>query len=145
MKILAFPGVGKTPLSKQRGTFIDLDFGHFREAFGVEKDNESWLVKPFVKLMEKYESDGFVVLSNEPKLMGKTKIDRIYLPNELKYSARKLGVSENQVQEWVNDWKRRADQFVIPVVYLNKGLDHYLRKGSSRKTERGASHGTAKS
>lgn len=135
MKILAFPGMGETPLSLKSGKYLDLDFGHFRESLNVQKDDEQKLIAPFAKLMEMYESDGFVVLSNDPKLMGATHIDRVYLPESTKWVAKKLGVSDSTAAEWIDDWHVRANKFSIPVVYLKVGLDHYLLSASKNSTE----------
>lgn len=126
MIILAFPGMGKTPLAKKYGSYIDLDFGHFRDAFSVAKQDEAKLLKPFAKLVKKYESDGFIVLSNDPKLMDVLDVDKVYLPAHPKYAAKKLGVDEPTADQWINDWRTAANQHHVQAYYLEKGLDHYL-------------------
>lgn len=135
MKILAFPGMGKTPLSLKSGKYLDLDFGHFRESLNVQKDDEQSLLKPFAKLMEMYENDGFVVLSNDPKLMSVTHIDRVYVPQHPRYAAKKLHVSKETIAEWIDDWIDTAIRHSVPVVPLRVGLDHYLLSASKNSTE----------
>lgn len=134
MKILAFPGMGKTPLSKKSGKYLDLDFGHFRESLNVSKDNELKLMKPFAKLAEMYEHDGFIVLSNDPKLLEFTQVDHMYLPGNVSYSARKLNVTPEQASRWVEDWLAAARKHHVPVTTLQTGLDHYLlpKRGNSK-------------
>lgn len=131
MVILAFPGMGKTPLAKQQGKYIDLDFGNFREAMGFSKAEEHKLHEPFIKLIRLYESQGYVVLSNDPGLMSVA--DIVYLPANPKFSARKLKVSETQVMDWINDWVERAERNHVRVRMIKVGLDHYLGK-----TQKGA-------
>lgn len=131
MKILAFPGMGKTPLALQRGKYLDLDFGSFRDALGVPKEQERTLLKPFAKLMEKYEHDGFIVLSNDPKLMEVTRISKVYLPLILNYSATKLKVDVDTVTTWVNDWRILAKEHDVPVIWIKVGLDRYLAPKST--------------
>lgn len=133
MKILAFPGIGKTPLALQSGKYIDLDFGHFREAMNITKSQEEQLLRPFAKLLEMYERDGFIVLSNDPKLLRFTKFNRVILPLKLKFSSRKLKVSEETINEWVSDWVKEANKFKVPVTFINVGLDTYLG-GSNGKS-----------
>lgn len=139
MKILAFPGMGKTPLSLKSGKYLDLDFGHFRESLNVQKDDERKLLKPFAKLMQMYEDNGFVVLSNDPKLMDVTKIDKVYLPRNPSYSARKMNVPVETVSEWISGWESDAKRHGVPVIKIDVGLDHYLlphsktQKGGDRK------------
>lgn len=134
MKILAFPGMGKTPLSKKSGKYLDLDFGHFRESLNVSKDNELKLMKPFARLAEMYEHDGFIVLSNDPKLLDFTHVDHMYLPSNLSYSARKLKVEPKVVSDWVASWEAAARLHSVPVTNLQTGLDHYLlpKRGNSK-------------
>lgn len=134
MLILAFPGMGKTPLSKKSGKYLDLDFGHYRESLKVSKDNELTLMKPFARLVELYEHDGFIVLSNDPKLMDFTKVDHVYLPSNYAYSARKMHVPVDQIGLWVDDWDTAAKNHNVPVTFLKSGLDHYLlpAKGNSK-------------
>lgn len=142
MLILAFPGMGKTPLSKKSGKYLDLDFGHFREALNVQKDNELSIMPAFSKLVRKYEDDGFVVLSNDPKLMKFAKVNKVFLPANLSDSAKKMGVSKEQVASWVADWKAEAEKYKVPTLEISVGLDHYLlsrketRKGGERDEER---------
>lgn len=136
MKILAFPSMGKTPLSLKSGKYLDLDFGHFRESLNVQKDDEQKLMKPFAKLMEMYEHDGFVVLSNDPKLLDYSHFSRMFVPRAVQRAAKKLGVSEDVARSWVDDWIRAAKQHNVPVTVLNVGLDHYLL--SQRKTRKEA-------
>lgn len=129
MILLAFPGMGKTPLAKSNGRYLDLDFGFFRTALKVHKDNEQALLSAFARMAKSYENSGYIVLSNEPKLMSVSKIDRVYLPKGkgLKYAARKLGTSESTTQEWVTGWAKQACKYNVPVTYVEVGLDHYLR------------------
>lgn len=138
MLILAFPGMGKTPLSKKSGKYLDLDFGHYRESLKVSKDDELRLMRPFARLVNMYESDGFIVLSNDPKLMEFTHVDHVYLPRNFERSARKLGVSRETIDEWVHDWASMADKHSVPVTFLQLGLDHYLwtAKGNSKGGDR---------
>lgn len=128
MVILAFPGMGKTPLTKRESGYIDLDFGFFRSALGVRKEDEATLLKPFAKLAKMYADQGFIVLSNEPKLMDVMRVTKVYLPKDVRYSARKLKVPVETAQEWVKGWDDMARKHSVPVVYLSTGLDHYLGK-----------------
>lgn len=126
MVILAFPGMGKTPLTKRESRYIDLDFGFFRSALNVQKKDEAKLLKPFAKLAKMYADQGFIVLSNEPKLMGVLKVHHVYLPKDMKYSAKKMGVDINTISEWVEGWDTMAKKYHVPVTYISTGLDHYL-------------------
>lgn len=137
MIYLAFPGMGKTPLAKANGKFIDFDFGHFRQAMNKSKDNEQTLMPAFVRLMRLYERDGFIVLSNDPKIMEFTRVNKVFLPTNLSYSARKMNVSEGTVQEWVHDWEQQAQRCEVPVTYVSKGLDHYLQSQSRTHKRKG--------
>lgn len=128
MVILAFPGMGKTPLAKRRSRYLDLDFGFFRSALNVRKEDEATLLKPFAKLAKMYADQGFIVLSNEPKLMQVMKINHIYLPKDVKYSAKKLKVPVETAQEWVDGWVQDAKAHSVPVTFISTGLDHYLGK-----------------
>lgn len=130
MKILAFPGMGKTPLSLKVGKYIDLDFGHFRDSLGVTKENEHKLLKSFANLMTRYEHDGFIVLSNEPKLVDYTSINHIYLPSNARFAAKKLKTSVDQASKWIADWEVLAKKANVPVTFIKVGLDHYLNPGS---------------
>lgn len=127
MIILAFPGMGKTPLARKFGSYVDLDFGHFREAFSMTKQDEAKLLKPFAKLAEKYENDGFVVLSNDPKLMDVLDVDTVYLPATPKFAAEKLNVDYQTAKNWIDDWRNQAIAHKVPVVTIRRGLDHYLQ------------------
>lgn len=127
MVILAFPGMGKTPLAKRNPKYLDLDFGFFRTAHGVAKEDEERLLVPFAKLVKLYESEGYVVLTNDPKLMKHLKVSRVLLPENHLYSARKLGVSVSKVTEWVAGWRESAKASNIPVTYVKGGLEYYLK------------------
>lgn len=139
MIILAFPGMGKTPLSKTIGKYLDLDFGHFREAFGKSKQDESQLLKPFARLARLYEDNGFIVLSNDPKLMQVLDVDRVYLPRNVKFAARKLNTSPEQVSKWIKDWEAAANKANVPVTFLSVGLDHYLQSARGKLKKGGES------
>lgn len=129
MVILAFPGMGKTPLAKLDSKYLDLDFGFFRTALGVPKEREATLLKPFSKLARLYVDQGYIVLTNEPKLMEVMKISKVYLPKDAKYSAKKLKVPISTAEEWIQGWASDARKHSIPVVYVSTGLDHYLKRG----------------
>lgn len=133
MVMLAFPGMGKTPLAKRNPIYFDLDFGFFRTALNVPKEQEVKLLQPFAKLAKLYSDQGYIVLTNEPKLMQVMKITKIYLPKDVHYSARKMHVSNDQIQEWVDDWATMAKKYNVPVIWISTGLDHYLAKGGHRK------------
>jgi hypothetical protein len=128
MVLLAFPGLGKTPLAKRESRYIDLDFGFFRSALGVKKEDEAKLLRPFADLAKFYADQGYIVLTNEPKLMDVMKITKVYLPKDVKYSARKLKVDEKTAEQWVADWEQLAVKHHVPVVTISTGLDHYLSK-----------------
>jgi hypothetical protein len=130
--MLAFPGMGKTPLAKRESRYFDLDFGFFRSALSVPKEEEAKLLKPFAKFAKMYADQGYIVLTNEPKLMDVMKITKVYLPKDPKFSAKKLKVPVSTAAEWIQDWKDRADKHHIPVVIVSTGLDHYLGKGGHR-------------
>lgn len=124
MLILAFPSMGKTPLALKSGRYLDLDFGNFREALNYQKTDEHKLVKPFMNLVRLYESQGFIVLSNDPKLMRFA--THVYLPASAGRAANKLNVSKQTAWEWIQDWEREARKFNVPTTILKVGLDHYL-------------------
>lgn len=128
MVMLAFPGIGKTPLAKRESRYLDLDFGFFRSALDVQKKDEAKLLKPFAKLAKMYADQGYVVLSNEPKLMEVMKIAKVYLPKDARYAAKKLNVSRDTANEWIQGWADAAKQHSVPVVWISTGLDHYLSK-----------------
>jgi len=127
MIILAFPGMGKTPLVKRNGKYVDLDFGFFRSALDVKKENERSILPQFARLAKMYEKEGYIVLTNEPKLAEFLHVDRMFLPERRKFSARKMNVSENQIAEWISGWQEIAQKFNIPVTFISVGLDHYLK------------------
>lgn len=126
MIYLAFPGMGKTPLSLKNGKYLDLDFGYFRTALNVSKEDEKKILPNFAKLVKLYENDGYIVLTNEPKLMEYLRISKVFLPKHPIYSARKLKVTVETVNEWIEGWESRAKKFNIPVIRV-AGLDHYLK------------------
>jgi len=138
MILLAFPGTGKTPLARKDPRYLDLDFGFFRTALGVKKEDEAILYQPFVDMARMYEDQGFVVLTNEPGILdhiarmhdGKSAKPmwpiKMILPKETKYSAKKLGVSKETVQNWIADWEVAAKRNNVKVTYISTGLDHYL-------------------
>lgn len=127
MKILAFPGMGKTALALSNPKYLDLDFGHFRESLGVAKLDEQRLIPAFARLMEMYERDGYIVLSNDPKLLQRTHIDRVYVPTTIKFARRKLHVSKDTIKLWIDDWVDSALKANVPVIPLSTGLDKYLK------------------
>lgn len=126
MIILAFPGMGKTPLARKDPRYLDLDFGFFRTALAVPKEDEAVLYAPFAKLAKMYANQGFIVLTNEPGLLTDVKIDQMYLPKDSKYSARKLKVDKATAEEWIAGWESAAKKNNVKVTYLSTGLDHYL-------------------
>lgn len=138
MIILAFPGMGKSPLSKKVGKFYDLDYGHIREAYGKHL-NDVALLNGYVDLVAHYSSDGYSVLTNNPDIMSFLKVSHVYLPADVKRAASKLKVSEDQAQEWVQDWDSRARRMHVPVTYLKVGLDHYL-SSKPNKSKKGGGH-----
>lgn len=140
MKILAFPGMGKTPLSKKSGKYLDLDFGHYRESLSVQKDNEAKILSSFQKLADMYERDGFIVLSNDPKLLDHGKWDKMYLPVDPKFAARKLQVDIPTAQQWINDWCIAAKEHQVPVIWVERGLDHYLLTGMGALNRKEGKH-----
>jgi hypothetical protein len=126
MILLAFPGLGKTPLARKDPRYLDLDFGFFRTALAVPKEDEAVLYKPFADLAKMYADQGFIVLTNEPGLLKHIKVSKMFLPKDSKFSARKLGVDKTTADEWVASWDATAKQNNVPVIYLSTGLDHYL-------------------
>jgi hypothetical protein len=126
--MLAFPGMGKTPLAKRESRYLDLDFGFFRSALDVQKKDEAKLLKPFAKLAKMYADQGYIVLTNEPKLMEVMKITKVYLPTDAKHVAKKLKVPISTAEEWIQDWNDIAQKHHVPVVRVSTGLDHYLTK-----------------
>jgi len=67
--VLAFPGTGKSTAAKQLPGVIDLDFGFFRSAFKVRKEDEATLLEPYSKMVLQFVNSGFTVLINEPKVV----------------------------------------------------------------------------
>lgn len=142
MVYLAFPSLGKTPLALKSGKYLDLDFGHFREAFNLGKDKEDTLIQPFAALVRKYENDGFIVLINDPKLIRTGVVTKVFLPKVVTRAAKKLRVPEDTANQWVQDWFREAEKYHLPVTFLDRGLDHYLL--CSGKTRTGRRNSNAK-
>lgn len=126
MVLLAFPGMGKTPLARKDPRYLDLDFGFFRTALKVPKEDEAILYKPFADLAKMYADQGYIVLTNEPGLLKFIKVASMFLPKDSKYSARKLGVDKATADEWIAGWEAAAKQNNVKVTFLSTGLDHYL-------------------
>lgn len=126
--------MGKTPLAQSQRGWVDLDFGHFRDALSCPKEDEILLVPPFLRLVQAYLDEGWKVVSNEPKLIsgGTPRVTRIFLPRMLEYSAKKLGASREVIDGWVADWEAEAMRYRVPITYLDVGLDHYFRSLSWR-------------
>lgn len=125
---LAFPGMGKTPLARLIPGFVDADFGNYRTLMKVDKKDERKLLLPFSQFIASIEAKA--ILTNEPKLAEYIKIDKMYLPGNLKYSAKKMKVSEEQIAEWITGWQQIASKYNIPVVFIKVGLDHYFIKSN---------------
>jgi hypothetical protein len=125
--ILAFPGMGKSPLAN-KSRWQDIDFGIFREALNVPKEKEETILPMFVKFLEAMLKEGHWVMTNEPKLLKLVKFDRVYLPSrpDLSRASRKLGVDNDTIAKWVQDWALAAKNAKVPVVWISVGLDRYL-------------------
>lgn len=131
--ILAFPGMGKTPLSIRNGKYRDIDFGTFRSGMDVSKEDESTLLLPFANYLMAMDSDvnGLTFMTNEPKLMQLIHVDKVYLPSNYQasqYCATKMGVTVRQIIEWKSDWYNMAQKYNVPVVFVDNGLDKYLTR-----------------
>lgn len=136
MIYLAFPGMGKTPLARKDSSFIDLDFGYLREAFNVPKEEESALYPAYAKLIRKYEDDGLIVLINQPDMLKYVHVTKMYLPVHPKRAAVKLSAAISEVEGWINDWAKQAHAASVPVLWVEKGLDHYMATFPSRNTQK---------
>jgi len=134
--IFAFPGMGKTPYILHHSGWFDADFGLFRTSMGVDKKDEQILIGPYAKLIVEYIKNGFNIMTNEPKLIERVKAYvasgviaadiTMYLPIDLRYSAKKMGVSTKQIGQWVSGWEAVAAKAHVPVVKIPIGLDKYL-------------------
>lgn len=127
--ILAFPGMGKTPLSDKNAKYFDLDFGTFRSALGYTSDQNSEVLPLFVKYLQLLDEDhnGVVFMINEPLILTQVHVSHMYLPGWPLFSAKKMGVSEEQINRWSVDWRNYARKYHVPVTYVDKGLDFYLK------------------
>jgi len=136
--IFAFPGMGKTPAAKRLGNFIDLDFGHFREAHLTRKEDEGQLIPAFMRLIMAYYQEGWNVLTNEPKLIlpikamlgGNANNIRVILPDvkeaSSSHSKSKLGMTQEEFEQAVQGWVKIAHANGIQPRFITIGLDHYL-------------------
>jgi hypothetical protein len=97
--ILAFPGMGKTPLAHKSPDYADADFGNYRTIMNVDKADEDQLLEPFSKFMKSLGNMN--VLTNEPKLSRYIKFNVMYLPKNLSFSAKKMGVPVETIAAWV--------------------------------------------
>lgn len=146
--IFAFPGMGKTPTCRRLYNCMDLDFGMFRTALDVEKEDESSILNQFVSLINEYLAQGWYVFTNEPKLLDyysiyyyvpRSKV-LMFLPEgkSIHYCAKKLNVSDDLVKEWVAGWAKIAVKNQIKLIYISVGLDHYLNSHPLSLRERRA-------
>lgn len=122
--LLAFPGMGKSPLCRKNPRYVDADFGLYRTAMHVDKSEEDKLLEPFAQVVMSLPYP--YVLSNEPKLMKYAKCSHMYLPTNAAFSARKMGVDLDTVKSWIQGWSRAAKSAGVPVTWISVGLDKYL-------------------
>lgn len=135
--VFAFPGMGKTTYALQHPQVVDLDFGNFRSALKVKKEDEAQLILPFSRLMKYYFRDGFTILCNEPSLIPLVKQfaeGRIYmvlprskvdLVERVKQRAQQSNyhdkgfadLMEKNIESWVSDWEQMAYKYNIPIDY----------------------------
>lgn len=131
----AFPGMGKTTYARQHANVVDLDFGTYRSARLVEPKEQSVLYPEFSRLMKYYYKYGFIVLTNDYKLIPFVKQFAegrmvMELPVNGEVLARRVmerdqaeggnitfarALSQN-VLTWVKDWERYAQKYHIPVI-----------------------------
>lgn len=97
--IFAFPGMGKTPYCQTHKGCVDADFGYFRDAMKVKKDNEEHLLSPWFRVCEHWLKDDYIIFLNEPKMMKffNPRHTICILPIDLRYSAKKMKVSESVI------------------------------------------------
>lgn len=135
---VAFPGMGKTTYALSHAGTIDLDFGNFRSALKVEKENEHVLFPAFQRLAKFYFKDGYDVLTNEPSMIPLMKQfaerrmvmilprDKTALVQRVQERERRRHVNADfpialakNVDSWVSDWAKIAQKYDITVMYVN--------------------------
>lgn len=127
--IFAFPGMGKTPYAHTHAGTVDADFGWFRTAMNVDKENEGVLLRPWSDMIRSWLLAGYTVLSNDPKLFryfrNYPKVE-VYLPLNPTYSAKKMKQSADTIDEWTHGWADDARKYGLKTVWIDVGLDKYL-------------------
>lgn len=153
--VLAFPGMGKTTLALREPGLIDLDYGSFRTALNkAPSDDQTQVMRSFMRLANRYGSEGFIVLSNEPQLLPYLKqsgwdilmvLPTDYTDIHARISARYgddgqwhghflEAMRENQAK-WVNDWIKLADRYhvnYVQVKYLSEVLNQWRNKNGTK-------------
>lgn len=144
--IVAYPGSGKTTLTKNTPGIIDLDFGTYRAAHKVDKADQEQLFPSFVRLARYYVNDGYVVLTNDHKLIPWLKqlgvSVKVFVP-DIPWDALVMRLYQREthkgeswaeqfakmVEGWgpesLDDWINTASKYDVPVYraeYLNKKI-----------------------
>lgn len=134
---VAFPGMGKTTYALSHSGVVDLDFGNFRSAMKVAKENEHILLPAFQRLVSIYVKDGFDVFTNEPstipliKQIGSSIM--VVLPRDIPELVMRVRKREQKRHgnlafvkalaqngtNWVSDWDKIARKYNISVQYVN--------------------------
>lgn len=131
---VAFPGMGKTTYALSNAGVVDLDFGNFRSALKVAKEDEHTLFPSFQRLAKYYFKDGYDVLTNEPNLIPLLKqfaenrivvvlpknnaalVQRVQEREEKKHvnASFPIALAQN-IDSWIDGWTKISDQYHVPI------------------------------
>lgn len=134
---VAFPGMGKTTYALSHSGVVDLDFGNFRSALKVPREQQHTLYSAYQRLAKYYFKDGYDVLTNDQGLIpflkqfAEGRIIMVLPLNEAEHVERvkqrekanpinagfpKM-LSEN-ISTWVDDWAEVANRYNIPINHV---------------------------
>lgn len=137
--LFAFPGMGKTTYALHTPGAIDLDFGNYRSANKVKKEDEARLLLPFSRLVKYYFRDGFNVLVNEPSLIPLVKqftgnrvavalpvdadelVERVIQRSKGdNYHSKDFAKQmKDNIDEWLQGWTQTALKYGISIHWVN--------------------------
>lgn len=135
--ILAFPGMGKTTLSKENKDYVDFDYGSFRDLMGYShSDNQAEVIKAYMKVVQHLK--GGILLTNEPDLLPHFKqaglTGEVQLPSDIgividrisdrdqddgSWDGKFINELTKHGAKWSDDWERKANKYGYKVRYLN--------------------------
>lgn len=88
----------------------------------------------YTRMAWMYHKQGFTVLCNEPFIQYfEDIVDKMLLPNNLFFSAQKLGVSIERCEQYVADWERWANSKHVPIKYVDIGLEDLTEEEMTSK------------